>query len=205
MNPAIGGSNPAAAAASKPGGTESALKAGEEGQAPHDFNDNGNGILDTAKIDWGSVSAGKGEAYANAVSVVMTADADLQAKLAAGGAQCRSALQQALKDMQINLLLRRSTRARVPAVLWTSFNQGFLVGGNVLAGNSGFSHILRLDNTMLTWEDGSIEGNAAERSVVDLWYGDMHVRQMRLLNNTARNGSILDLESFRGHFEQVSS
>jgi hypothetical protein len=49
-----------------------------------------------------------------------------------------------------------------------------------------------------------MRGNAVQKSLVDLWYGDFWARQAELSGNAAGNGSILDLESFIGSFEQVS-
>lgn len=143
-----------------------------------------------------------GADYAQAVSIAIAADPDLQAELAAGGATCYHALHQAYQDAQVKLALQRSTHARLPAVLWTTFNHGYLADCS-FSGNTGFSHVLRNDNTMVTWFQVELLSNEVDVSVVDMWYGDVWVERASLTGNLAHNGSILDLESVRGSFEQV--
>jgi hypothetical protein len=147
--------------------------------------------------------AGPDSTYEEAVSVVMTADADLQRKLALGGKQCAAALAEAYEKMQIGLQLRRATHARLPSIIWTTTNQGYL-SATEFANNTGFSHVLRHDNTLVTWLDVTLRSNTVQKSLVDLWYGDFMAKQARLTGNAAQNGSIFDLESFIGSFDQVS-
>jgi hypothetical protein len=87
-------------------------------------------------------------------------------------------------------------------VIWTTYNQGYL-SATEFSNNTGFSHVLRHDNTLVTWLDVTLRSNAVQKGVVDLWYGDFWARQAELGGNTARNGSILDMESFIGSFEKV--
>jgi hypothetical protein len=150
--------------------------------------------------DW--ERAGPGATYGDVVSVVITAGPDLQDALAAGGAVCSAALAAAYQEMQIGLQLRPATHARLPSVIWTTYNQGYL-SATEFSNNSGFSHVLRHDNTLVTWLDVTLGSNAVQKSVVDLWYGDFWAKQAELAGNIAMNGSILDLESFIGSLEQV--
>lgn len=143
-----------------------------------------------------------GASYAEALSVLLSADAPLRASLAQGGPTCTSALQAALAAQQVNLAVQPTLRPRAAAALWATFSQGY-VAGTLAEGNAAFPHVLRVDNSFVHSEDVVLRHNMPGWSVWDAWYSDLSVAHLDAHGNVAAAGGVLDFESLRGSFSQV--
>eukprot|EP00775_Hariotina_reticulata_P009566 gene9566-9729_t len=142
--------------------------------------------------------------YLELLGEVLSANREILDALSIDPMVCAASLQASLAAGQQSLAGRPVLRSRSPAVLWAMFSQGFVADTRV-EGNTGFDHVLRIDNTYLVMKGFNMSYNSARNSAFDLWYSDVWVTASVVVKNKVQLGSVLDFESCRGTFDQVGA